>query len=58
MKLLIVGLGWRGGHIVGVQGTLAKATTLFNEWVSRGETKVLSPNEPRIPLYYISSDDE
>ncbi|KAJ3738048.1 hypothetical protein EV360DRAFT_26343, partial [Lentinula raphanica] len=41
LGLMIQGLDWRGGRVVSFAGTQQEAKNLFQEWDSRGETRIL-----------------
>ncbi|KAJ3875352.1 hypothetical protein F5879DRAFT_760622, partial [Lentinula edodes] len=40
-KLMCVGLAWRGGTVILVNGPRENADSLFQQWDSNGETHVL-----------------
>lgn len=45
-KLMCVGLAWRGGTVILVNGPRENADSLFQQWDSNGETHVLPADGP------------
>ncbi|KAJ3726339.1 hypothetical protein C8R42DRAFT_640004 [Lentinula raphanica] len=48
LSLMIEGLDWRGGRVVSFVGTYQDAKSLFQEWDSSGQTRVLTGDISRL----------
>ncbi|KAJ3766069.1 hypothetical protein FB446DRAFT_794451 [Lentinula raphanica] len=50
LSLMIEGLDWRGGRVVSFVGTYQDAKSLFQEWDSSGQTRVLTGDISRLAI--------